>query len=311
MTLPAQEAFRDWPPASLVERPYWLPWSRAAFRRAALFDRPVFLLLDVNWSDSARRMVDGTLADPRVLRALNRDFVTVRVNADLRPEIRERYQTGTWPVIGFLVPTGAPMLSQVNTEGEARPITTGAVDADSLLFLLREGAEYWHKWPDLLVRKGEEWRIREAPAPPLRGPVDAEASDRMARWLLANADRSEGGFGLAPKFVVAGLAEYARSRERRGVADLGAHARLTLERLVASPLYDARAGGVHRIALAPSFGDVRHEKLLDTNAALLRECAFALEAAESAALRDALAATARFLTGVLGRAEGGFHLAQS
>ena len=27
LTLPSQEAFRDWPATELLTRPYWLPWS--------------------------------------------------------------------------------------------------------------------------------------------------------------------------------------------------------------------------------------------------------------------------------------------
>ena len=32
------------------------------------------------------------------------------------------------------------------------------------------------------------------------------ASESISRWLLANADRVDGGFGAAPKFVVGGVA---------------------------------------------------------------------------------------------------------
>ena len=61
-SLPAQEAFRDWPPDSLIHRYYGLPWSWAAFRRASLFGRPVMLVLTVDWSRASQRLLTETRA---------------------------------------------------------------------------------------------------------------------------------------------------------------------------------------------------------------------------------------------------------
>ncbi len=307
---PSQEAFRAWPPPQLVERAYWLPWSRAAFERAALFNRPVLFVLEVSWSSAARRALEGALADPRVLRAINAGFIAVRANADLRPDLRERYQTGRWPTVAFLMPNGMPMLSQVNELGVDQPITAGALDAESLLFLIAEGAKYWGLVPGELLRRGASWAATEGPPKPLLGVVDETASDRMALWMEANADRTDGGFGAAPKFVVPGLTEYAALRSARGSDDVLQHARMTVERTLGSPLYDRQQGGVRRLAAAPSFEDVQPEKLLSTNATLLRELAFALRSRDAPELRQALRETAGFLTTVLSREGGGFYLAQ-
>ena len=310
LELPAQEAFRGWPPRQLVERPYWLPWSWLSLQRASLFNRPIFLVLTVDSARASKRLIDEVLSDPRVLRTLNAGYVSIMVNADLRPDLRERYQTGAWPSVAFLLPNGKPLLSQANDLGLARPITTTAVDAETMLFLLREGTVYWNRRSDLLMQVGEDWARREGPTEPLRGTVDAAASQWMTDWLLANADRSDGGFGAVPKHVLPGLEEYAGLRRSRGLDDLSEQSRITLERLVASPLFDAREGGVHRIATQPSFTGIEYEKMLAGNAALLRELTFALRARDSEPLREALAATGRFLLSVLARPGGGFYLAQ-
>ena len=106
LDVPAQHAFRDWPPVALRERPYWLPWSREVFQRATLFGEPVFFLLTVNWNRAAQQLEQATLADRDVLRLINSRYVSLKVNADLRPDIRERYQTGVWPAVAFLLPNG-------------------------------------------------------------------------------------------------------------------------------------------------------------------------------------------------------------
>lgn len=307
---PSQETFKGWPPAELVERHYWLPWGAAALGRAALFDRPIFFLLDVGWSRSAAETLAGALSDPRVIAAINSGFVAVRVNADMRPDVRERYQTGTWPVIAFLLPDGRPMLSSANEQGQDLPITTGAVDAETLLFLVREGAKYWSLERDSLFERGAAWALTEGPPRPLFGVVGTGASDKFAEWLRVNADRTDGGFGAAPKFVLPSFVEYASLRRGRGVADLVEHASFSLRRLLDGPLFDWEQGGAYRIAAAPSFGGVEREKMLSTNTALLRELTFELRERPRPELRQALQLTARFVLQGLAREGGGFYLAQ-
>ena len=310
LTQPALEAFKAWPSEALQSRAYWLPWSALSFQRAALYGRPVLFVLTVPWNRLAQRMTAETLTDPAVLRQANQGWVTVVQRADRRPDIQERYQTGTWPVIAFLLPDGHPMLSQANEQQVARPITAGFSDAKTLTFLLDQGQIYWERWSNVLRGVGQVWAKGEGGAEPEPGAVKDDASDQVARWMLGNADRKLGGFGAAPKFPLLGLSEYARLRDARLVPALREHARFTLEQLVASPLHDRREGGFHRLAAAPEWGAVQYEKMLDRNGQLLRELTVELRGGVSPPLQDALADTTRFLLATLGRPGGGFYLAQ-
>jgi len=252
-----------------------------------------------------------TLSDPRVLRALNGGWTCILVNADRRPEIRERYQTGTWPVVAFLLPDGKPILSQANPQGKAMPITASYVDADSLLFLLEQGLIYYYRWKNVLQEVGGIWGEREGSEEPMEGAVVEEASDLMARWLIGNADRREGGFGGGPKFVLPWLVEYAGARDARLLPALMEPGHLTIEKIVSSPLYDSGKGGVHRIAMSSGAKRIHEEKMLDKNAYLIRELVFALKTGGPPSLRESLKGTCEFLTRVLARDGGGFYLAQS
>jgi len=308
--VPAPETYRGWPTPEILEQFYGISWSQRAFRRAALFGQPVFFVLTVNWNRAGQELARTALQDAEVLHRLNQGYITVLVNADLRPDIRERYQTGGWPVLAFLLPDGNPMLSRVNERGVAKPITTSAVDRDSLLFLLREASVYWGRQRESLLTGGARWAAEEGPDPPEPGAVQAPASEVMARWLLGNADREQGGFGAGAKYLVPALDEYAGVREARGLPALRAHSRLTLEILVSSPLFDRREGGMHRLATAPDFGKIQYEKMLTGNGQLLRELVGSLRRAESTELRLALKKTAGFIVDKLGRDPSGFYLAQ-
>ena len=47
-----------------------------------------------------------TYADAGVCAAVNDTFVPIRVDADRRPDIGERYSLGGWPTTAFLTPDG-------------------------------------------------------------------------------------------------------------------------------------------------------------------------------------------------------------
>lgn len=312
LALPSQDAFRSWPPAEILEHRFWFPWVVPSFRKAQLFDRPVLFVMLTPWSRGSQRFFREVLGEPRVARTVNESFIAVLVDADRRPDIRERYQTGTWPVTALLLPDGAPMLSRANPRGVEMPITAGSVSPDMMLFLLTEGRTYYDRQAASLRESAATWVAREAhEETATRGTVDDAASDQVARWLVGNYDREAGGFGVAAKFLVPGLEEYAAIRAARGQADLLEATRGTISKMLQSPLYDARDGGLHRLSAAPSWGDIQYEKMLEVNAQLARELVFAVRSGGSPELRKALADTSRFIVRVLGRPGGGFYLGQS
>ena len=307
---PAQAAFAGWPSKELQERPYWLNWSTLSLQRAVLFNQPVFLLVTVPWSRSAQRMAAEVLTDPPVLRALNHDYVSLLVSADRRPDIYARYGSGNWPAISLLLPDGSPMLSQANDQGRALPISVGPTTSKGLLFNLNEGRKYFDKWQNVLQGVSQIYEKRVDLEETTPGTVSAKSIDPVVRWLLGNVDAKNGGFGPAPKYALPGLMEWAFLREDQGRPGLIDPARNTLKKLAASPLFDPRDGGFHRMAAAPDWGAIQYEKMLEGNVELIRELVFALREADDSALRNALRATARFVTTVLARPAGGFYLAQ-
>jgi uncharacterized protein YyaL (SSP411 family) len=310
LTLPAQAAFKLWPPKELEERPYWLSWTGLSLQRAVLYNQPIFLLVTVPWSRAAQRMAQEALADPLVLRTLNHDYISLLVSADRRPDVYARYGTGNWPAISLLLPDGSPMLSQVNAQKVALPITLGSAGVKELLFNLNEGRKYFDQSQGVLqgVAQVYEKRVELEAATP--GPVDAKSIDPVVRWLLGNVDAKHGGFGVAPKYVLRGVMEWAFLREDFGRPAIIGPARNMLSKLTASPLFDAQEGGVHRMAAAPDWGAIQHEKTLESNVDLMRELVFAIREDDDPALREALGATARFVTTALARPAGGFYVAQ-
>src|SRR5438309_512203 len=85
---------------------HWRPWEEAAFEEARGKDKPILLSISAVWCHWCHVMDETTYSDQRVIDLLNRDYVPVRVDNDLRPDINGRYNMGGWPTTAFLTPQG-------------------------------------------------------------------------------------------------------------------------------------------------------------------------------------------------------------
>src|SRR5689334_13009258 len=84
----------------------WQPWSGAAFARARDEQKPVLLSISAAWCHSCHEMDRTSYADPEIAAFINDRFVPIRVDADDRPDISERYSLGGWPTTAFLTAGG-------------------------------------------------------------------------------------------------------------------------------------------------------------------------------------------------------------
>lgn len=84
----------------------WRSWSTEAFIAAHRGGRPVLLTIVTDWSAACRRADAGVLRDPSVVDLIEERYVAVRVDADRRPDIADRYTLGGWPTIAMLTPDG-------------------------------------------------------------------------------------------------------------------------------------------------------------------------------------------------------------
>src|SRR5262245_41338449 len=66
-------------------------WSDAAFDRARRERRILLLSVQATWCHWCHVMNEETYGDPEVRALLEESFVTVRVDADARPDLAERY----------------------------------------------------------------------------------------------------------------------------------------------------------------------------------------------------------------------------
>lgn len=108
----------------------WRPWASAAFDEAAGRNVPVLIVIGAGWSHDAKVMDDTVFNNKDIAATLNKDYVTIRVDADERPDIWGRYrmayeiinkQRAHLPLSVFALPDGRPfdIVSAVPATGTA------------------------------------------------------------------------------------------------------------------------------------------------------------------------------------------------
>jgi uncharacterized protein len=238
----------------------WLDWHTDVFRRAEAERRIVLLALGAAWCPWTRRMDETCYRDREVVALVVRSFVPVRVDADRRPDIADRYHCGGWPTTAFLTPDG-----HVLSAGTYVP-------PERMTKLLRQVAEAYGARGD--DRRGDPSHGRHArepaPSPPAAEP-DAAAVDWACDRMRETYDLEHGGFGTSPKVPQPHALLLALDQVRvRPQADLQEVVTGTLDAMAFGPLYDEVSGGFFRYADGPDWSNPHHEKLSSVNAAMLR-----------------------------------------
>ncbi len=250
----------------------WLPWGSEAFARARAEDRPVLLSIAAPWCELCLDMDRTTYADPAVAGLVNGRFVPIRVNADRRPDISDRYSLGGWPTTAFLT-----------SEGEV--IGGGTyVARDRMPSVLERVADaFASRREELIAAKVSS----EAPATDgSAASLDAATLDTAAH-VFDSFDAGHGGFGTEPKFPLTAPLELALDLYRETEDPAMAHlVEVTLDAMGWGGLYDEVDGGFFRYAATRDWQQPHQEKLLDVNAALLRVYVEASETLRIARYRE-------------------------
>src|SRR5258708_8985662 len=103
-------------------------------------------------------MDETTYSHPGIIDLINREYVPVRVDNDVRPDINQRYNMGGWPSTAFLTSSG--------------DILTGAtyLPPDQMADALAKGAGYYRTNQPAIATPVREARTRTGSAAP-RSPA--------------------------------------------------------------------------------------------------------------------------------------------
>ena len=260
----------------------WRPWSQKAFGEAATLNRPILLSISAVWCHWCHVMDETTYSNQGVIDLINREYLPIRVDNDLRPDVNQRYNMGGWPTTAFLTSSGE--------------LLTGAtyLPPDQMADALSKVAGYYRTHqPEIASRVLEAKKRAGALVARSAGSLDNALVDSVLDAVKNAYDAEYGGFGSAPKFpqtdAILLLLEQAQLRSD---PELRAMAEHTLEAMAGGGTYDHVEGGFFRYSTTQDWSVPHFEKMLEDHAGLVAALALA-------GRRDDLDLTTAYLDRVL------------
>jgi uncharacterized protein YyaL (SSP411 family) len=303
----------------------WYPWGPAAFARARLENKPIFLSIGYSTCHWCHVMERESFENPAIAKLLNDGFVSIKVDREERPDVDATYMTfiqattggGGWPMTVFLTP-------------ELKPFAGGtyfpAQDSDGqpgLQTILPQVAATWREHAAEIRAQADQIVAqlqKITNPPPASGRKDtpnASLLDGAYDQLVAGFDAAHGGFGAAPKFPQPAMLNLlTRIYARRGPETPAGKKALamdlsTLQHMSAGGIHDVLGGGFHRYSTDARWHVPHFEKMLYDQAQLAMACLDAYQITGdteyAATARDILAYIQRDLTDPAG---GGFLSAE-
>jgi hypothetical protein len=244
---------------------HWFAWGSEAFEAAKRENKPIFLSIGYSTCYWCHMMEKDSFELPEVADALNKDFISIKVDREEHPDVDQIYMDavigitgrGGWPMSVFLTP-------------DLKPIFGGTFFwRQQFLDLLSRISRSWKEEPDKIFAATQEVmnyladRNKESGA----GKLSEDLLRSAFHQYEESFDSRHGGFGGAPKFPPSvALSLLLRIHRRTGNQPALQMATQTLDAMARGGIYDKIGGGFHRYATQDDWNEPHYEKMLYDNA---------------------------------------------
>ncbi len=252
----------------------WYPWGDEAFRKAREEDKPIFLSAGYSTCHWCHVMERESFESEEIAAILNRDFVSIKLDREERPDVDRVYMTfvqattgsGGWPMSVWLTPDLKPFYGGTYFPPDSRYGRPG------FSHVLEQLAQAWKTQRDKILDSSvsilaelESYTYVSAGG----APVDTSALDSCYYSFRRSFDRHYGGFGTAPKFPRPSVLNFLfRYFHRTGEEEARDMALLTLREMAAGGMCDQIGGGFHRYSVDERWFVPHFEKMLYDQAQL-------------------------------------------
>ena len=278
----------------------WRDWSDEAIEQAEKEDKLILLNITAPWCHWCHVMDRTTYSDPEIAGILAERFIPIKVDADKRPDIQDRYLLGGWPTTAFLIPDGR--------------ILTGTtfIPTDAMVRKLREVDDLYHEQKAIVtmhvtsMAAEAEAERAEAEVP---GGLDTTLIPEIQETLKKEFDPVHGGFGTEPKFPHPDAVRFAFLQYRKtGDKDMLEIALKTLEGQM--KLHDQVWGGLYRYAVNFDWTQPHYEKMLYVQAGAIDNYLEAYQVTGEDGYGEVAADVKAYLSRFMTDERGGFYASQ-
>jgi uncharacterized protein YyaL (SSP411 family) len=257
----------------------WYPWGEEAFAKARRENKPIFLSIGYSTCHWCHVMAHESFEDEATAAIMNREFVSIKVDREERPDVDRVYMTfvqattggGGWPMSVWLTPDLKPFVGGTYFPPVDR---YGQPGFKKVLERIAAAWKQGHaKIADQSSKLLEALRESQNAQAETTAEIDNQFFQTAYEQLSRSFDDKEGGFGTAPKFPrPVSLNFLTRFYARDPKGESGQHALemdlVTLRKMAAGGMHDHLGGGFHRYSVDRYWHVPHFEKMLYDQAQL-------------------------------------------
>lgn len=297
---------------------HWNTWSSEALNNAKKNNKLIFLSIGYSSCHWCHVMAHESFEDQKTADLLNAGFVSIKVDREEHPDVDHYYQSvcsqmtgrGGWPLTVILTPDGKPFIAGTYFPKFSRQGMPSFTD------LLNHASTSYKTLPDEVSKTAAE-AIKKITTPnTVENKIEFQGHfpppSAIINALSNYADKTNGGYGGAPKFPHFSFLEWSAEQILEGMIpqEQGLHIVETVEKMLMGGLYDHLKGGIHRYSVDEKFLVPHFEKMLYDQAGLIRVLAKVTQFYPSPLLFDALIQTMDYLESEMQDESGYFFSAQ-
>ncbi len=289
----------------------WYPWGDEALVKARTENKLILVSIGYSACHWCHVMEHESFEDSEVAEIMNRHFVCIKIDREVRPDIDQIYMSavqlmtgsGGWPLNCFCLP-------------DQRPIYGGTYfRKNDWKSLLQNLADFWREKPDEAVAyavrltEGVNQTEQLVPVKEEIAFTRKDLENIFIPWKRT-FDLVDGGYNRAPKFPLPNNWQFML-RYAHLMKDDAAHAavRVTLQKMAFGGIYDQIGGGFARYSVDGKWHVPHFEKMLYDNAQLVSLYSEAYQYTPDPIYREVVYESLNFAERELTSAENGFYSA--
>jgi uncharacterized protein YyaL (SSP411 family) len=294
----------------------WFPWGQEAFDKARTLDRPIFLSIGYSTCHWCHVMAHESFESEAIAEILNRDFVSIKVDREERPDVDRVYMTfvqattgsGGWPMSVWLTPDLKPFYGGTYFPPDSRWGRPGFAE------ILREIVRVWQQERPKVQVSAENLTEQIRGLRAVEPGADVPGAEALAEGVAQFAqmfDQTRGGFGGAPKFPrPSELLFLLRETARTGDYTPAFMVARTLQSMALGGMRDHVGGGFHRYSVDANWRVPHFEKMLYDQAQITLAALEAFQVSADRFFADVAVDTLEYVTREMTNPEGGFYSAE-
>jgi len=258
---------------------HWHTWDKRAFTLAKHEHKLIFLSIGYSTCHWCHEMERQSFSNLKVAKILNKYYISIAVDKEQRPDIDRHFQSiytmmhkhsGGWPLTVFLTPNAKPFFTATYLPRQSKDGYIG------LLSLLQYFAKL-HRYNNSKIKDAAA-KIVQLQSIISKGEslpatkITSSITSSFLNGIKKRYDKDNPGINIEPKFPHASIINtlifiYQTTKNKRAL-----HlATAMLNTMAKGGIYDQLSGGFFRYATDERWIDPHFEKMLYTNAGLLRD----------------------------------------